>query len=53
MSASDEIAGLDRVLTRLATTEDSSLEKVLQKLIPVVIGSLKSQHELTRKKVRG
>ena len=27
-AAADELAGLDRVLTRLATTEDSSLEKV-------------------------
>ena len=101
-SATEEVAGLDKVLTRLATTEDNTLEKardedveltdprtlkfrsgsqisyldlaslhrtcttahahhllplslalaqVLQKLIPVVIGSLKSPHDTTRKKV--
>ena len=27
-SAAEEVAGLDRVLTRLATTDDSQLEKV-------------------------
>lgn len=45
------MGGLDRVLTRLALTEDQNLEKVLQKLIPAVVRSLKSPYEGTRKKV--
>ncbi|GFR47108.1 hypothetical protein Agub_g8793, partial [Astrephomene gubernaculifera] len=50
-TAAEEVAGLDRVLTRLALTEDDKLEKVLGRLIPVVLGQLSSPHEATRKKV--
>ncbi|KAK9810293.1 hypothetical protein WJX72_008148 [[Myrmecia] bisecta] len=50
-TADQEVASLDRVLTRLAMTEESSLEKVLTKLLPLVIDQLKSPHEATRKKV--
>ncbi|KAK9834910.1 hypothetical protein WJX81_007994 [Elliptochloris bilobata] len=51
MAASDEVAALDRVLTRLALTEEDSLEKILGKLLPVVIGQLKTPHQATRSKV--
>ncbi|GAX79566.1 hypothetical protein CEUSTIGMA_g7007.t1 [Chlamydomonas eustigma] len=51
MSALDEAQGLEKVLSRLAMTDDSSLDKVLKKLIPVVIAYLKSEHESTKKKV--
>ncbi|GIL84025.1 hypothetical protein Vretimale_11016, partial [Volvox reticuliferus] len=51
-AAAEEVAGLDRVLTRLALTDDDKLEKVLQKLIPLVIGQLKSPHPATFNKVR-
>ena len=99
-TAQQEVESLDRVLTRLATTEENSLEKVwtnnvylhdltfrslasgtfnmrstalsyllravpsdddcasnhglqvLSRLLPIVIGQLKSPHDLTRKKVR-
>ncbi|CAK0785632.1 hypothetical protein CVIRNUC_008843 [Coccomyxa viridis] len=50
-SESDEILGLDRVLTRLALTEESHLEQVLSRLMPIVIGQLKSGHHRTRAKV--
>ncbi|KAG2487332.1 hypothetical protein HYH03_014048 [Edaphochlamys debaryana] len=50
-TAAEEVAGLDRVLTRLAVTDDDKLEKVLQRLIPAVVGQLKSPHDATRKKV--
>ena len=100
-TAQQEVESLDRVLTRLATTEESNLEKVgcaartcllsripfavstlgqrsmrysliifavclrgciytairfaglqvLSRLLPIVIGQLKSPHDLTRKKV--
>ncbi|GLI60137.1 hypothetical protein VaNZ11_002209, partial [Volvox africanus] len=51
-AAAEEVAGLDRVLTRLALTDDDKLEKVLQRLIPLVIGQLKSPHPATFNKVR-
>ncbi|GIL59291.1 hypothetical protein Vafri_14191, partial [Volvox africanus] len=51
-AAAEEVAGLDRVLTRLALTDDDKLEKVLQRLIPLVIGQLKSPHPGTFNKVR-
>lgn len=99
-TAQQEVESLDRVLTRLATTEENNLEKVrtttaymhelkfrclasgtfdlhgtavswlqqavladhdnaaihelqvLIRLLPIVIGQLKSPHDLTRKKVR-
>ncbi|KAG1660153.1 hypothetical protein FOA52_007810 [Chlamydomonas sp. UWO 241] len=50
-TAADEVAGLDRVLTRLATTEDTNLEKVLLKLVPLVISKLATTHDAVRKKV--
>ncbi|KAF5832303.1 proteasome stabiliser-domain-containing protein [Dunaliella salina] len=50
-TAQQEVAGLDRVLTRLAMTDDEKLESVLHKLIPAVLGTLKSPHDATRKKV--
>ncbi|MEW5319236.1 MAG: hypothetical protein WDW38_010401 [Sanguina aurantia] len=50
-SAVDEAAGLDKVLTRLALTDEDKLERVLSKLIPAVIASLSSPHGSTHKKV--
>ncbi|DBB07277.1 TPA: hypothetical protein ACH3X3_008782 [Trebouxia sp. C0006] len=50
-TAQQEVDSLDRVLTRLATTEETNLEKVLSRLLPVVLGQLKSPHEITKKKV--
>ncbi|KAL6762246.1 proteasome stabiliser-domain-containing protein [Haematococcus lacustris] len=50
-SAAEEVAGLDKVLLRLGLTEEVDLEKVLARLIPAVVGSLKSPHDATRKKV--
>ena len=51
-SAEDEVASLDRLLTRLALTDDNKLEKVLSKLLPLAISRLASPHEAARKKVR-
>lgn len=48
----EELAGLDRVLTRLALTEDDKLEGVLQKLLPLVIGKLNGAAPPVQKKVR-
>ncbi|CAI5535827.1 unnamed protein product [Closterium sp. Naga37s-1] len=50
-SVAEEVAGLDRLLTRLALTEDAKLEKVLSKLLPLAISRLASPHEASRKKV--
>lgn len=50
-TAQEELAGLDRVLSRLATTDEDKLEKVLSKLVPTVIGMLKTPHDLSRKKI--
>jgi proteasome component ECM29 len=50
-AAEEEVAGLDRVLNRLALTEEDALPQVLGRLIPAVIRQLKSPHEATRKKV--
>ncbi|CAI7934323.1 unnamed protein product [Closterium sp. NIES-54] len=49
-SVAEEVAGLDRLLTRLALTEDAKLEKVLSKLLPLAISRLASPHEASRKK---
>lgn len=51
VSADEEVASLDRLLTRLALTEDDKLEKVLSKLLPLAIARLASPHEASRKKV--
>ncbi|CAI5535091.1 unnamed protein product [Closterium sp. Naga37s-1] len=50
-SVVEEVAGLDRLLTRMALTEDAKLEKVLSKLLPLAISRLASPHEASRKKV--
>ncbi|KXZ47234.1 hypothetical protein GPECTOR_37g240 [Gonium pectorale] len=50
-SAAEEVAGLDRVLTRLALTDDDKLQPVLTRLIPAVLDQLKSPHDAVRKKV--
>ena len=47
----EEVATLDRYLLRLGLTEDDKLQKVLSKLLPLVIGRLASPHEASRKKV--
>jgi hypothetical protein len=39
-----QVEALDRVLTRLALTEDGALEGVLGKLLPRVIDQLKTPH---------
>ncbi|CAM6051034.1 unnamed protein product [Sphagnum compactum] len=46
-----EEAVLDRMLTRLALTQDTQLEKVLSKLLPLAISRLGSSHHPTRLKV--
>lgn len=51
MDGPGEVAALDRLLTRLALTEDSQLEKVLKKLLPLVISRLQSEHHPTKQKV--
>jgi hypothetical protein len=40
-----QVEALDRVLTRLALTEDGALEGVLGKLLPRVIEQLKTPHQ--------
>jgi len=40
MGADSEIEALDRILTRLGLTDDDGLEKVLSKLLPVMIRKL-------------
>ena len=40
-----QVEALDRVLTRLALTEDGALEVVLAKLLPRVIEQLKTPHQ--------
>ncbi len=47
-----EEAVLDRMLTRLALTQDTQLEKVLSKLLPLAISRLGSSHHPTRLKVK-
>uniref|UniRef100_A0A5B7B1H9 Proteasome-associated protein ECM29 n=1 Tax=Davidia involucrata TaxID=16924 RepID=A0A5B7B1H9_DAVIN len=42
---------LDRMLTRLALCDDSKLESLLSKLLPISISSLSSQSSAVRKKV--
>ena len=48
----EEVASLDRVLTKLALTDEDKLERVLSKLLPRVIEQLSTLHDGTRKKVR-
>ncbi|GKU93494.1 hypothetical protein SLEP1_g7087 [Rubroshorea leprosula] len=43
---------LDRMLTRLALCDDSKLEALLSKLLPLTISSLSSQSLAVRNKVR-
>lgn len=50
-SAAEEVAMLDRLLTRLALTEEGKLEKVLEKLLPLALSKLASPHDGSRKKV--
>ncbi|KAG6544513.1 hypothetical protein Mapa_014151 [Marchantia paleacea] len=47
----EEVASLDRLLTRLALTEDAQLEKVLSKLLPMAISRMASPHQPTKLKV--
>ena len=47
----EEVATLDRYLLRLGLTEDDKLQRVLSKLLPLIIGKLASPHEASRKKV--
>lgn len=49
--ASEE-AFLDRMLTRLALTEEKQLEKVLSKLLPLAVSRLGSSHHPTKMKAR-
>ncbi|KAK9863656.1 hypothetical protein WJX84_005457 [Apatococcus fuscideae] len=51
MTEQEEIASLDRVLTRLALTDEGSLQKVLDKLLPLVINKLQANHPALRQKV--
>eukprot|EP00897_Mesotaenium_endlicherianum_P005671 jgi/Mesen1/5131/ME000255S04109 len=50
-SAAEEAVTLDRLLTRLALTENDNLEKVLAKLLPFTIMRLGSPHQTSRTKV--
>ena len=43
-----QVEALDRILTRLAMTEESALEGVLGKLLPRIIDQLKTQHARVR-----
>jgi hypothetical protein len=43
-----QVDALDRVLTRLALTEDGALEGVLAKLLPRVVDALKTPHPRAR-----
>jgi len=45
-----EEAFLDRMLTRLALTEEKQLEKVLSKLLPLAVSRLGSSHHPTKMK---
>jgi proteasome component ECM29 len=47
-----EEAFLDRMLTRLALTEEKQLEKVLSKLLPLAVSRLGSSHHPTKMKAR-
>ncbi|GBG83689.1 hypothetical protein CBR_g37490 [Chara braunii] len=49
--AMEEEEALDTLLTRLALTDESKLERVLSKLLPLIIGRLQSPHQTTKKKV--
>lgn len=45
-----EVDALDRILTRLALTDESQLEALLSKLLPMVIERLSHPEEPIRKK---
>ena len=49
-SSNEEVIALDRLLTRLALTDDSKLGPVLRKLIPALIDQLRSPNVLVREK---
>ncbi|GBF95386.1 hypothetical protein Rsub_07814 [Raphidocelis subcapitata] len=51
MAEADEIAALDRILTRLALLEDEKLEETLSKLLPLVIEKLSTNSAGVRGKV--
>jgi hypothetical protein len=51
VGSAEDLATLDRLLTRLALTEDAQLEKVLSKLLPLALSRLGSSHAPTRSKV--
>ncbi len=46
-----DIALLEKVLMRLAVSEDDQLQKQVNSLIVPVLSKLQSPHEVTRKKV--
>ena len=50
-SDADREEMLDRMLTRLALCDDSKLQPLLSKLLPLTISSLSSQSLAVRKKV--
>ncbi|XP_024544607.1 proteasome adapter and scaffold protein ECM29 [Selaginella moellendorffii] len=50
-SAEEELAMVERFLTRLVFTEDAQLEKVLSKLLPYAISLMSSSSNATRVKV--
>ncbi|CAG9462820.1 unnamed protein product [Pedinophyceae sp. YPF-701] len=50
MSVQEELDALDRVLTRLAFTEDHDMEGVLAKLLPAIIRKLGNNNEALTKK---
>ncbi len=48
-TSNEEVASLDRVLTRLAGIPDDNLEPTLQKLLPLVINKLGGNSTVDRK----
>ena len=50
-AAQDELASLERVLTRLALTDDDKLQPILDKLLPLVIGKLENASQPVQQKV--
>eukprot|EP00899_Mesostigma_viride_P010697 jgi/Mesvir1/19629/Mv09917-RA.4 len=50
-SEAEEMAAMDRVLTRLALTEENKLEKVLEKLLPRIIPQVETKYEAVKRKV--
>jgi len=49
----EELDELDRVLTRLALTEEANLEKVVKKLLPLAVDRLSTPHKAVQVKVLG